>query len=67
MSVPLSVPQVYSLVNNKIATNGIQGYHVEKKYVNCAQIAKDRQMMANLKKGGKDRRHVIKRGNFLED
>ena len=24
-------------------------------------------MLANLKKGMKDRRHVTKRGNFLED
>jgi hypothetical protein len=67
MSTPLTVTEIYSLVNHTIASKGIEGYHVEKKYVNCAQIAKDREMLANLKKGQKDRRHVTKRGNFLED
>lgn len=67
MDTPLSVPEIYSLVNNKLSSKGVEGYHVEKKYVDCAQIMKDREMLANLKKGVKDRRHVTKRGNFLED
>ena len=41
-------------------------YQVEKKYVDCAKLMKERDL-GEIKKGQKDRRHVTKRGNFLED
>ena len=41
-------------------------YQVEKKYVDCAKLMKERDL-GEINKGQKDRRHVTKRGNFLED
>ena len=42
MQGQLSVQQVYSIMNHKLGNNGIEGYHAEKKYVDCAQMMKDR-------------------------
>jgi hypothetical protein len=44
----------------------LDSYHVEKKYLDCAKQMKEKEMGV-IKKGQKDRRHVTKRGNYLED
>lgn len=67
MDGQLSVQNIYSLVTHKIeGAKGVEGYHVDKKYFDCAKAMKEREA-GPIKKGQKDRRHVIKRGNFLED
>jgi hypothetical protein len=44
MQSNLSVQQIYSLVNNKLESGGVEGYHVEKKYYDCAQMMKQKEM-----------------------
>lgn len=61
----LTITEAYSLINKKIA-GPFDSYHVEKKYLDCAKQMKEKEL-SNIKKGQKDRRHVTKRGNFLED
>lgn len=46
--------------------NGIEGYHVDSKYVDPLKIIQEREFL-KLKKGEKNRKHVTKRGNYLED
>lgn len=65
MEPSLTIKETYSIINNTSAGT-LDSYHVEKKYIDCAKIMKDREM-GNIKKGQKDRRHVTKRGNYLED
>lgn len=40
MQGQLSVENIYNLVNHKIDGKGVDGYHLEKKYVDCAKIMK---------------------------
>lgn len=64
-SSALGVNEVYSLVTHTDGP-GIEGYHVEKKYFDAAKQVQERELL-KVKKGQKDRRHVTKRGNFLDD
>lgn len=50
MEQQLSMPQIYSLVNHKLSTAGIEGYHVENKHYDCAKMMKDREA-GPIKKG----------------
>jgi hypothetical protein len=65
MHSELSVQQLYALSTGKDG-NGIEGYHVDNKYVDPLRIIQDREQL-KIKKGDKNRKHVTKRGNYLDD
>lgn len=53
-------------VINKLNTKGIEGYDFEKKYCDPLKQVQEREY-AKIKKGTKTRKHVTKRGNYLDD
>ena len=54
---------MYNQVNH-IAPNGVAEYHIEKKYFDPLKAIEDRENI-NKRKGQKDRRYFVKRGNYL--
>ena len=65
MSSALSTQEIYSL-SHSTNLGGIEGYHVEKKHFDPLKQIEERRS-ATLQKGQKSRKHVTKRGNFLDD
>ena len=61
----ITIPAMYNEINH-VTTNGVAGYQIEKKYFDPLKAIEDRENI-NKRKGQKGRRHVIKRGNYLED
>jgi hypothetical protein len=60
----LSLQELYSTANNLYDT-GVEGYRIHRNYFDSAKEAELREQ-AKKKKGVKDRRHVTKKGSYLD-
>lgn len=61
----LTPKEIYSLCSSQ-QLGGIEGYHIERKYFDPLKQIEERQSV-HIKKGEKSRKHVTKRGNYLDD
>jgi hypothetical protein len=61
----LTVNELYAMSTHK-GEGGIEGYDFEKKYFDPIKEVQQRELL-KVKKGQKDRKHITKRGNYLDD